>query len=102
MHSINVYLGEGSHEDHDHSHGGRIAAEDLIDSYFEEAELQQFIVDGNIILDKVFQSIDFILSENELNDLIQEEVDYLLLTITVVDEQGNISVSNTDVHVHND
>jgi len=102
MHSINIYLGEGSHEDHDHNHGGRIAEVDLIDSYFEEAELQQFMVDENIILDKIFEHINFTLSQDELNELVDEEVDYLLLTITVADEQGNITVSNIDVHVHMD
>lgn len=102
MHSIAVILGEGNHEDHDHTHGGRIAEEDLIEVSFEEQDLDQFIVNGDIILDKVFESINFTLTQEQLDDLIAEEVDYLVLTISVHDEQGNIAVSNTDVHVHTD
>jgi hypothetical protein len=100
MHSLSVVLGEGLHEDHDHNHGGRIAEEDLIDVYFEGEDLKKFMVDGAIILEKVFEDINFTLSQDQLNDLIEEELDYLLLTIKVFDEQGNIAVSNTDVHLH--
>lgn len=99
MHSMEVVLGEGNHEGHDHSHG-RIAEDDLVDADYEEEELKQFMVDGAIILEKVFEDINFTLSQGQLNDLIEEEVDYLLLTIKVFDEQGNIAVSNTDVHLH--
>ena len=99
MHSMSVVLGEGVHDD-DHSHGGRVVEEDLIDVTFEEEELQQFMVDDLIILDKVFESINFSLSQTQLDELISEEVDHLLLQIKVFDEQGNISISNTVVHVH--
>jgi len=99
MHSIHVVLGEGLHEGHDDNHGGRIAEEDLIDVYFEEQELQQFVVDNAIILDKVFDYIDFTLSQEQYDALIAEQIDHLLLTIKVFDEQGNITISNTDVHI---
>jgi len=102
MHSLEVILGEDSHEEHEHDHGGRIAEEDLIDVHFEEEELAQFMVDGAIILDKIFETINFTLSEAELDELIEEEIDHLKLTISVHDEQGNIAVSNTEVHVHTD
>lgn len=96
MHMLKVNLGEG----HDHDHGGRLAEEDLIDVTVEEEELQQFMVDDLIIMDKVFESINFSLSQTQLDDLISEEGDHLLLQIKVFDEQGNISISNTVVHVH--
>lgn len=101
MHSLSVILGEGNIE-HDHDHGGRVADEDLIDVFFEDQELQQFMENDTIILDKVFEYINFTLSQAQLDELISEEIDHLLLTITVFDEQGNIAVSNTDVHVHMD
>ena len=101
MHSMNVVLGEGNIE-HDHDHGGRVAAADLIDAFFEEQELQQVMVNDAIILDKVFEYINFTLSQTQLDELISEDVDHLLLQITVFDEQGNIAISNTDVHVHLD
>jgi hypothetical protein len=101
MHSMSVVLGEGNVE-HDHDHGGRVADGDLIDAFFEEQELQQLMVDDAIILDSVFEYINFSLSQTQLDELISEEVDHLLLQIKVYDEQGNISISNTDVHVHMD
>lgn len=99
MHAIDIVLGEG---DHDHSHDGRVAEDDLIDAYFKEEELDQFMVDGAIILDKVFENINFSLTQDQLDELIAEEIDHLLLSIKVFDEQGNIAVSNTDVHIHMD
>jgi len=102
MHSMGVVLGEGLHDDHDHTHGGRVAEGDLIDVHFEDQELLQFMVDDKIMLNKVFEYVDFTLSQGQLDDLIAEEIDHLLLTITVLDEQGNIALSNTDVHVHMD
>ncbi|MCG8310941.1 MAG: DUF4625 domain-containing protein [Cytophagales bacterium] len=102
MHALEVVLGEGTHDDHDHDHGGRIAEDDLIDQDFEENDLAQFMVDDAIILDKVFESINFTLSKDQLDDLVAEEIDHLILTIKVHDEQGNITVSNTEVHIHQD
>lgn len=102
MHSLGVVLGAGLSDNQDHSHGGRIAKVDLIDFHFEEQELIQFMIDGDIILEKVFEYIEFTLSQAHMEDLIAEEIDHLQLTIRVIDEQGNIAVSNTDVHVHLD
>jgi len=99
MHSLGIVLGEGDIEG-DHDHGGRVASGDLIDVSFEENELQQFMLNDAIMLDKVFEYIDFSLSQAALDVLISEEVDHLLLTISVFDEQGNLAVSNTDVHLH--
>lgn len=102
MRAIAIVLGEGDHGDHDHNHGGRIAEDDLIDLYLEGDELNQFMVDDAIILDRIFEYIDFTLSQSQLDELIEEEIDHLALSIKVFDEQGNIAVSNTDVHVHMD
>lgn len=105
MLSMDVILDEGLHDGHDHVHGGRIAEEGheaLIDVFYEEGELDQFIVDGAIVLGKVFEHLNFTLTQDQLNELITEEIDHLLLTIRVNDKQGNIAVSNTDVHVHMD
>lgn len=101
IHSLNIVLGEGNIE-HDHDHGGRVADEDLIDEYYEEQELQHFMVNDAIILEKIFEYINFSLSQTQLDELISEEVDHLLLQIKAFDEQGNIAISNTDVHVHVD
>jgi hypothetical protein len=54
------------------------------------------------MLDKVFEEINFVLSQGQLDELVAEEVDHLMLMIKVHDEQGNIAVSKTDVHVHTD
>lgn len=102
MHALDIVLGEGSHGDHDHDHGGRIAEEDLIDFYVDEAALDQFMVDEAIILKNVFEQINFTLSQEQMDELIAEDTDHLVLTIKVFDEQGNIAVSNTDVHLHMD
>lgn len=101
MHSMSVVLGEGNIA-HDHDHGGRVVDEDLIDAFFEEQELQQFMVGDAIFIDNVFEYINFSLSQTQLDELISEELDHLLLQIKVYDEQGNIAISNTDVHVHMD
>lgn len=101
MHSIEVILGEGQEEDN-HAHGGRITEEDLIDTYFEEDELAQFMVDDTIIIDKIFETINFNLSQEQHEDLMDQEVDHLVLTISVHDEQGNITINNTEVHVLKD
>lgn len=101
MHGVDITLGEDEHDDHGHDHG-RIAAEDLIDMSIEESELDQFMTDDIISLDKVFEDINFTLSENQLSDLVTEEIDHLILIIRVHDEQGNISISRTPVHIHAD
>lgn len=100
MHAIDIILGEGNNEGHDH--GGRVASSELIDAYFEDAELETFMVNDAIVLDKIFEDIGFTISQAQLNELIAEEVDHLQLMIKVFDEQGNIAVSITDVHVHMD
>lgn len=101
MHGVDIALGEDDHDDHGHDHG-RIAAEDLIDMSIEENELDQFMTDGVISLDKVFEEVSLTLSEDQLNELIGEEIDHLVLIIRVHDEQGNITVSRTPVHIHLD
>ena len=98
--SIQVILGEGTHDDHEHSHGGRTSEEDLIDIYFEQEDLVPFMVDDILIIDKVFDVINFTISQIQMDDLITEGLDHLLLTIIVFDMQGNVTVSNTDVHLH--
>jgi hypothetical protein len=60
------------------------------------------MVDDAIVLELIFQNINFSLTQEQLNGLIAEEVDHLQLMIKVYDEQGNIAVSVTDVHVHMD
>jgi hypothetical protein len=100
MHGMDIILGEG-HEEDDHSHG-RIASDDLINVSIGEETLDQFMVDGAIMLNKVFEDINFVLSEEQLDELIAEEIYHLKLTISVHDEQGNIAVSNTVVHLHTD
>lgn len=102
MHSIEIILGEAHYEDHDHDHGGRVAAEDFIDFDLDEAEMDAYMEGDAIILDKIFEAINFTLSQTQLNELIAEEIDHLVLTIKVKDEQGNLAVSLTDVHVHMD
>jgi hypothetical protein len=100
MHSIEIVLGEGHAGEHNHN--GRIAAGNLIDYDLDEQALAPFMVDDAIALDLIFQDIDFNLTQEQLNELIAEEVDHLQLMIKVYDEQGNIAVSTTDVHVHMD
>lgn len=100
MHRLDILLGEGQ-EEHGHDHG-RIASDDLIDVIIEEEELELFMVDEAIILDKIFEDINFVLTQEQLDELIAEEIDHLTLTIRVHDEQGNIAITNTPVHVHVD
>jgi hypothetical protein len=102
MHSVEILLGEGHHGEHDHDHGGRIAEEDLIDFDIDEEALGVFMEGDAIVLEKIFEEINFTLSQAQLNELIAEEVDHLQLMIKVYDEQGNIAVSVTEVHVHMD
>lgn len=102
MHSVKVILGEGHHGGHDHDHGGRVAENDLIDFDLDENGLSDFMEGDVIILEKIFEEVNFSLSQAQLNELIAEEVDHLQLMIKVYDEQGNIAVSVTDVHVHLD
>ncbi len=102
MHALEIVLGEGHHDDHDHNHGGRVADEDLIDFDLDEEELEAYMEGDAIILEKIFEEINFTLTQEQLNELIAEELDHLVLTIKVWDEQGNIAVSFTDVHIHMD
>jgi hypothetical protein len=102
MHSLEVVLGEGHDPVHQHVHM-RIAEdgyEDLIDVNFEGAELDQFMIDDAIQLDNVFEAINFTLSQAQLDNLVDEGIDHLVLTIKIHDEQGNINMSNTEVHIH--
>ncbi len=103
FHSMEIVLGEEAHEDHDHDHeGGRIAEEHepLIDFDIEEEDLDNYMIDGKISLTTIFEEIGFTLSQEMKDELAEEEIDHLLLTIRVQDEQGNITVENTDVHIH--
>jgi hypothetical protein len=104
MHALEVVLGEAHEEEHHHDHGRvfQDEHEDLIDENFEEAELAAFMVDEAIILDQVFEHINFTLSEEQLQELIDEDIDHLQLTLSVHDEQGNITISRTVIHVHMD
>ena len=102
MHSVEIILGEGHHGGHDHNHGGRVAEDDLIDFDLDENELADFMEGDAIVLEKIFEEINFTLSQAQLNELIAEELDHLQLMIKVYDEQGNIAVSITEVHVHMD
>ncbi|MDZ7608214.1 MAG: DUF4625 domain-containing protein [Cyclobacteriaceae bacterium] len=97
MHALDIILGE-ENGDHDHSQGGRLAEEDLIDVTFEEGDLEQFMEGGQIILQKVFESINFKLSQAQLDELTAENVEHLDLKIMAHDEQGNIGISITPVH----
>ena len=106
MHALTVILGE-EHEghDHDHDHGGRIAEDDhaLKEAVYEgEEALEPFMVDDKIMLDKVFEDFNFTLSQEQLDELQEEDVDHLVLIMQVRDEQGNLAVSHTEVHVHAD
>lgn len=102
MHAIEIVLGESHEGEHDHNHGGRVAEDDLIDYDLDEEALDAFMVDDAIVLELIFQNINFSLTQEQLNELIAEEVDHLQLMIKVYDEQGNIAVSVTEVHVHMD
>ncbi len=103
IHSLTINLGEGIQENHEHDHGGRVSEEgheDLIDIFYEETDLARFMSDDLILLEKVFSELNFILSQDQLDELNREEIDHLLLSIKAYDKQGNIAISNTDVHVH--
>jgi len=71
----------------------------LIDVDYEGTELELFMIDGIIQLDQVFESINFTLSQQQLDDLTSEDVDHLILNIKVKDEQGNLTISRTIVHI---
>ena len=102
MHSMEILLGEDHEEEHEHIHGriGQDDHESLIDADYEGSELEVFIADGVIQLDLVFESIDFTLSQDQFNELNSEGVDHLMLSINVFDEQGNLTISRTVVHIH--
>ena len=102
MHSMEVLLGEDHEEAHDHVHG-RIEQDEhsnLIDVDYEGSDLEVFMIDGIIQLDLVFESIDFTLSQQQLDELTSEGIDHLLLNLKVMDEQGNLTISRTIVHIH--
>lgn len=102
MHLLEVVLGEATEDGSDHNHGGRLGEDghgNLIETAYDENELESFMMDGKIILDDIFDDINFTLSPDQQAELIEEEVDHLLLNIRVHDEQGNIAVSNTEVHL---
>lgn len=115
MHSMEILLGEDHEEEHEHIHAGsgqdepevylhgRIGQDEhgaLIDADYEGSELELFMVDGVIQLDQVFESIGFTLSQKQFNELSSEGVDHLMLSIKVKDEQGNLTISRTVVHIH--
>jgi hypothetical protein len=101
MHSMEILLGEDHEEEHEHVHG-RIGQDDhefLIDADYEGSELEVFMIEGVIQLDQVFESINFILSQEQLIELSSEGIDHLMLIIKVMDEQGNLTISKTVVHI---
>ena len=115
FHWLEVLLGEDQEESHEHVHAssrhdeselymhGRTSQDEheaLIDADYEGSELDVFVTEGVIQLDQVFESIDFTLSQQQLDELTSEGVDHLLLSIKVKDEQGNLTISRTAVHIH--
>ncbi len=98
LESIEVMLGEAEEDEHEHDHG-RVADDDLIDFDVEEAELENYMVDGVISVKKIFESINFTLSSAQYADLASEDVHHLALTISVLDKQGNIAVHRTEVEM---
>ena len=102
MHSMEILLGEDHEDEHEHIHGRILqdGHEYLIDEDYEGTELEAFMVEGVIQLDQVFESINFILSEEQHDELESEDVDHLMLTISVIDEQGNMTINETVVHIH--
>lgn len=102
LNALEVVLGEDEDDGHDHSHL-RIfqdGHEPLIDEDFGEAELNDFTIDGMVRLELVFQSINFILSREQSEELESENTDHLILTMRVTDNQGNVTVHKTVVHIH--
>ncbi len=115
FHWMEILLGEDHEESHEHIHAssgqegsevylhgrtGQDEHEALIDADYEGAELEIFMTEGVIQLDQVFESINFTLSQEQLDELISENVDHLLLSLKVKDEQGNLTISKTVVHIH--
>jgi len=101
IHSLEVVLGEDLEGEHDHVHG-RTGEEDheyLIDMDYEGGTLYAFMIDEVIQLDLVFTSINFTLSQETFDELTTEDVDHLILTLKVRDEQGNLTISRTIVHI---
>jgi len=102
MHSMEILLGEDHEEAHEHVHG-RIGQDEpyiLIDVDYEGTDLELFMIAGIIQLDQVFESINFTLSQQQLKELTSEDIDHLLLNIKVRDEQGNLTIGRTVVHIH--
>jgi hypothetical protein len=94
MHSLEIILAEDQ-DDHQHIHA-RVSQDDhkeLIHAYYEDQELNEFMLQGLISLDRLF-------SQQQLDELVQEAADHLLLTMKVLDEQGNLTINVTIVHVH--
>jgi len=101
IHSLDVILGEGHEEEYQHDHM-RLEEEDLIAVYYEGAGLDDFMVNDAIVLDLVFETINFTLSQQQHDDLTFEGIDHLILTLKVRDEQGNLTIQNTFVYVPSD
>ena len=102
MHFLEVILGETHEEEGQHAHlrKDQDGHEDLIDEYFGDTDLESFMIDGVIQLNQVFEFINFTLSQEQLDELIAENIDHLQLTLKVKDEQGNLTISSTIVHIH--
>ncbi len=101
---VEIMLGEeGEHGGHGHSHG-RIADDDhmLIDVEYEHEDLEEFMEDGVINLAMLFNDINFVLTQEMADELEEEDVDHLELTIKVKDNQGNYTIQRIPVHVHFD
>jgi len=102
MHGLQILLGEPEEHGEEHTHNGRIADEHLIEKAYDHEAFESFMDGENIILENIFADINFTLSEQQHTELEEEEIDHLELTIRVEDEQGNITVSKTEVHVHHE
>jgi hypothetical protein len=50
-----------------------------------------------IVLDLIFDEINFTLSEAQLGELIEEEVDHLQLMIKVHDGQGKVKLISSNI-----
>lgn len=97
IHSIAVILGEGHEEEHQHE-SLRLSADDLINTQYESPVLDGFMIDNAIILDLIFEDINFTLTQQLFDDLKGAGLDHLVLSIEVRDEQGNLSIRHIDVH----
>lgn len=104
IHLLEVILGEDHGDDgqHDHARFAQDEHGDLIHADYEGPELLTFTTDGAIQLDKIFQQINFHPGQEQMDDLLADGLDHLLLTLKVKDEQGNLTLDHTPVHLNFD